>query len=64
MYWNHSNQTICSVNEFTMVLSARRLEAHTVITTMETLPAFPRSRDFPKDCFFKDGLAKYDVSAG
>ena len=33
--------------------------------TMETLSAFLRSEgDFKKDWFLKDGLAKYDVSAG
>ena len=51
------------VNKFMLVLSARRLEAHAVIT-MKTLSGFPRSQgDFPKDCFLKDGLAKYDVNA-
>ena len=41
-----------------------KIEAHAGVT-METLSAFPRSQgDFQKDCFFKDGLAKYDVMPG
>ena len=41
-----------------------KIGAHAVIT-METSLAFLRSQgDFQKNCFFNDGLAKYDVSAG
>ena len=40
-----------------------KIEAHAVVT-METLSAFLSRGDFEKDCFLKDGLAKYDVSAG
>ena len=37
-----------------------KIAAHAVVT-METSSAFLRS---PKGRFFKDGLVKYDVSAG
>ena len=61
VYWNHSNQTICSTftaNKYIL------FEAHAVVT-METSSVFLRSYgDFQKDCFLKDGLEKCDVSAG
>ena len=35
------------------------------VVTMETSSACLRNQeDFQKDCFLKDGLIKYDVSAG
>ena len=41
-----------------------KIDAH-VVVTMETSSAFLRSQeDFQKDYFLKNGLAKYDVSAG
>ena len=56
MYWNHSNQTIYS----TLMAD----EAHMVVT-METSSAFIRSQGISKrTVFLKDGLAKYDISAG
>ena len=57
MYWHvpHSRRTNTA---------SLKLNAHAVVT-METSSVFLRSQgDFQKDCFLKDGLAKYDVSAG
>ena len=60
MYWNHSNQTICSaftVNDYSLKIVAL------ADVTMETLSAFLRHQgDFKKE-YLKDGLAKYDGSA-
>ena len=45
-------------------IAISNIVAHAVVT-MDTLSAFLRNQgDFQKDCFLKDGLVKYDVSAG
>ena len=46
-----------------MNIAGSKLDTHTVVT-METSSVFLSQRDFQKDCFLQDGLAKYDVSAG
>ena len=44
------------------IYAGSKIEAQAIVT-IETSSAFPRSQgDFQKDCFFKDGLAKYDVN--
>ena len=54
-YVPHSQQTN---------IAGWKIEAHKVVT-METSSAFLRSQeDFQMDCFLKEGLTKYDGSAG
>ena len=56
MYWNHSNQTICSAyaaNKFMLVQRGYMIEAHMVIT-MEMSSVFPSSQEnFPKSAVVK-----------
>ena len=50
MYWNHSNQIVCSVfkpNEYSWFVSISK-----------------KSGRFLKGLFLKDGLVKYDISTG
>ena len=62
VYWNHSNQTICST--FTVNKAGSKIDAHAVVT-IGISSAFLRSKGISKRTgFLKDGLAKYDVSAG
>ena len=63
MYWNHSNQTVCSAftaNKYSWFEAQRTRGCY----NGNVVSVSKKSGDFQKDCFLKDGLAKYDVTAG